>query len=82
MTRNELMEKIMAADFALTDTGLFLDTHPRDAKALEYYHMTAEKVKELTAIYEQTFGPITAQNVCRKNAWNWIDQPWPWETGE
>ena len=28
MTRDEALRKVQMYDFALTDTGLFLDTHP------------------------------------------------------
>lgn len=82
MTRAELLQQIEAADFALYDTILFLDTHPRDAKALAYYHKMAERVKELTGIYERAFGPLSAQCVENEKSWTWIDQPWPWEMGE
>ena len=37
MTKDELMNKIHALSFALTETQLFLDTHPDCKQALEYY---------------------------------------------
>ena len=82
MTRNELLKQIQATDFALYDVVLFLDSHPTDAKALEYYHKIKTNLDELTRRFNETFGPLTADNVQSTTHWDWIKEPWPWETGE
>ena len=62
------------------DVKLFLNTHPLDRMALEYY----DKQKALRDKYMQEFvkkyGPISAYDVNVNNRWTWIDNPWPWET--
>ena len=35
MNKTELLKKLSAAEFALWDLHLYLDTHPCDTKALE-----------------------------------------------
>lgn len=37
LSRRELMEWINVVSFAVDDVKLFLDTHPCDAEALEYF---------------------------------------------
>ena len=82
MTRDALLKQIQATDFALYDAVLFLDSHPTDAKALAYFHKTKESLKELRDAYEKTFGPLTAEGVTNRTYWDWLNEPWPWETGE
>lgn len=79
MSRKELMRQIKEYDFAAYELMLFLDTHPKDTKALAMYHEVVKKAKLLRSEYETNYGPITANNVMSKESWTWIDSPWPWE---
>ncbi len=79
MNRKEMLRRLQAADFALKDAALFLDTHPEDEKALAYYHKTRAEVNEMTRRYEEVCGPLTAAGVQNKQYWDWIKEPWPWE---
>lgn len=82
MNRTELLRQIQATDFALYDVILFLDSHPSDQKALAYYHKTKANMDELVRQYTATFGPLSADSVKSTEYWDWIKEPWPWETGE
>ena len=82
MRRSELLRQIQAADFAAHDAALFLNTHPTDQKALEYYHKMMSQSKELTEQYTTMFGPLTRNAVKSTSHWDWINEPWPWERGE
>ena len=82
MTRAELLRRLQAADFAALDTALFLNTHPRDTKALACYHKLKNEAEELRAQYTALFGPLRAEDVTSKTHWDWIQEPWPWERGE
>lgn len=78
-SREQLMCIITEASFALDDVKLFLDTHPNDAEALEYYQMYREIRNEAMREYRDCYGPISAYDVETSNVWTWIDEPWPWE---
>ena len=43
MNRRELFEYINQVSFAVDDVKLFLDTHPENQKALEYFQKYKEK---------------------------------------
>jgi len=76
--RHSLLCCLMAADFALHETRLYLDTHPCDeaAKAaLKEYSAQAARLREE---YERSYGPVTAQSV---EAGCWVNDPWPWNYG-
>ncbi|ROR28375.1 spore coat protein JB [Mobilisporobacter senegalensis] len=80
--REKLLHYITAVSFAIDDCVLYLDTHPYDKEALEYYSVHKELRKKALKQYTENFGPLLNDNVdvsCGK--WTWIDQPWPWEGG-
>ncbi len=77
--RNKLMKKIYQYDFALYETILYLDTHPTNKKALNYYSKVRDEVAKLKNEYNTKYGPITASDNNDPNDWHWIDKPWPWE---
>jgi len=47
--RQELMNRINAASFAVDDVKLFLDTHPCDKDAMEYFEKYQEMRKYASA---------------------------------
>ena len=46
MNRRELFEYINQISFAVDDVKLFLDTHPGNQKALEYFQKYKEKISK------------------------------------
>ncbi len=83
MNKKELMNYIDCTTFATIDCGLYLDTHPDDKRALEYYKQQSSCRNEAVAEYSKRFGPLTIDsvNASDEDYWNWINQPWPWERG-
>jgi spore coat protein JB len=78
-SREQLMCIITESSFALDDVKLFLDTHPCDKEALEYYENYRQIRKAAMAEYRDCYGPISAYDVEPANEWTWINHPWPWE---
>lgn len=76
--RNAMLKQIMVADFAMHETALFLDTHPKNRQALEYYKKMRDRREELAEQYRREFGPLTYYEVTG-NTWDWTDKPWPWQ---
>lgn len=79
MTRDEAMKRVQMYDFAMEDTILFLDTHPTNQMALDFYNATRQSYMEAVADYEEQFGPLSAEDVNIENKWTWVNTPWPWE---
>ena len=78
--RQHLLKKLMAERFAAIDTSLFLDTHPKDKKALDAMKIYVANYRELRDEYEKKFGPLTSFSVTEnQNTWTWINDPWPWD---
>jgi spore coat protein JB len=77
--KDKLLKKIQEEDFSLYETALYLDTHPSDTSALEFYSKRRETTEKLKHEYQQKYGPLTIYGNEDCHHWNWINKPWPWE---
>jgi len=77
--REKLLKRLQVCDFVLNETALFLNTHPDDKAALEYYKKYMEMERESRAEYVKKYGPVSRTEYDGGPRWNWIDNPWPWE---
>lgn len=77
--REQLLLRVRRFDFALTDAVLYLDGHPHNASALAFYEKTKQQLQAATAEFEARYGQLTNRNVPAGTAWQWTDDPWPWE---
>ena len=71
---------ISMVDFAVVELTLFLDTHPADQKALEYFQHYNRVLNQLQREYANKFGPLnlsSADAYCGE--WKWAMMPMPWE---
>ena len=83
MNRRQLLNHINQVSFAVDDVKLYLDTHPCDTEALEYFRQMSRKRNEALKEYAAAYGPLTidtAEDSCAER-WNWINEPWPWQEG-
>ncbi len=81
LTCRQLMDLINQASFAVDEAVLYLDTHPDDPVALNYYHQAVQLRLNAMNTYHQSFGPLMADQVSSNRDWTWINGPWPWEGG-
>lgn len=78
--RRQLMNAVYQAGFALDDATLYLDTHPCDECAIEYYNAMKKAYKKAYNDYTAGYGPLNIRDVDVSNeTWNWVKTPWPWE---
>lgn len=76
-TREKMLNDIKCYEFAVIELALYLDTHPKDEKALCLHNKYCKELKELKDRYQKIYGPLTITYPCNK--WRWIEEPWPWE---
>ena len=76
-----MKQSIESLCFSILETELYLDTHPRDAKALQMLREYRRRKRDAIATYEAKFGRyiVTKSDVPATDRWSWIDSPWPWE---
>lgn len=79
MNEAQLYRRIQMLGFVLDDIGLFLDTHPSDFSAIEYYNKYNKLFREAKEEYERKYGPLSLSQPGEINSWDWVKGPWPWE---
>ena len=77
--KEALMRQIDQASFAMDDVLLYLDTHPTDQEALNYYHHAAGLRREAMEAWQTQYGPLLVDSVKNMDRWTWMTEKWPWE---
>ena len=75
---NTALCELMSLGFAVTELGLYLDTHREDKEALRLFTEYAALAKEGRKRYEAMYGPLR-QTAVTKDGFTWLDNPWPWD---
>lgn len=75
----KVCKDLAALSFAMDEVRLFLDTHPTDLCALQAYRQLRARRDMAVKEYEAAVGPVDFYHAGGKNAWNWVQGPWPWE---
>ena len=79
MSEQQLLLWLSQVSFAMYDATLYLDTHPTDSCALEYFQTMRNKRKAAMDIYARKFGPLLLDNSGDGCNWDWGAMPLPWE---
>ncbi len=77
--QQSLLRRLQIQGFALDDVKLFLDTHPDNQLALDYYNKYQAMRDQTYKEYTDTYGPMSAERANVTDRWTWVDTPWPWE---
>ena len=81
--RNDLLKKIQQLNFAMIDTGLYLNNQPDCKEALALYDRIRMAYLCAKKEYEDQYGPLTYDGVNTKHdGWSWLHGPWPWNGEE
>lgn len=81
-TRQQMLNWIDMVSFTLYDVALYLDTHPEDREAMEYYDHFLRLRKEALCEYSAAYTPLTLDEVHgSEDYWKWVKDKWPWERG-
>ena len=74
--RKDLLMQIGHASFAVDDVKLYLDTHPRDQEALDFFYEYNKKRNQLLKEYAKYYGPLTLDTAnTPMDCWKWINEP-------
>ncbi|MFI3201227.1 MAG: spore coat protein CotJB [Eubacteriales bacterium] len=80
--QEQLLHSINIASFAVVDLTEYLDTHPTDQKAIEYFNYYCKMRCDLIAEYSKKYQPLTIDNAYDStNTWRWGVESNPWEGG-
>lgn len=77
--KKKLLHYIDVVSFAVDDAKLFLDTHPDDKEALEFFDSYNKARNRAMSEYGAYFGPLTIREAGNDQEFLWATQAWPWE---
>ena len=79
MSEEQLLRKrYYAAQFAVWELQLFLDTHPNNKEAARRLEEHQGRAAQLKREFEEKYGPIGEMGP-NTSRWAWVSDPWPWE---
>lgn len=76
-----MLKDIGIINFVMVELGLYLDTHPHDQEAMEYYQHYRRMYNRMVADFSERFYPLSMCNANDTTQWNWSLAPMPWEGG-
>lgn len=80
--QENMLHDISVVDFVTVEMAEYLDTHPMDREAMEYFNHYMRMKNQMMHDYAVKFGPLSLSvaDTCGKE-WKWALQPMPWEGG-
>jgi len=78
--RERMLKRVQMLNFVLVELNLYLDTHPQDKMALEYFVQYQYLLNEAVNSYESVYGPLRAEDFVGEKNFDWVKGPWPWES--
>ena len=79
MNKRKMLFQVQALDFAIIEAAMYLDAHPEDKKAMEYYQKMLKERNAAVEEYQNAYGPLTIFANKDDARWQWVKGPWPWE---
>lgn len=75
-----LLQQINILDFTLTEILEFMDTHPNNQMALDYYCHYNQLKKNACSEFARKYYPLTKDEIQQsKTRYSWEDAPLPWD---
>lgn len=73
------LHQLQTLNFAITELGLYLDTHASDEDAVVLFNQYVEQYADALQQYEKQFGSTTQMGAALTGKYEWLDNPWPWD---
>lgn len=77
--KEKLLMDIGIVDFTMVELELYLDTHPYDKKALEYFGHYRKIKAGLMKEFSLKYYPLTKEEANCEQEWTYGNAPLPWE---
>ncbi|HKM03647.1 MAG TPA: spore coat protein CotJB [Lachnospiraceae bacterium] len=78
--QQEMIHEISIVDFVLVEMTLYLDTHPMESEAIDYFNHYCKIKNKLLKEFAAKFYPLTLSTAdVYSKEWKWALAPLPWE---
>lgn len=79
--QTRMLKDISIISFTLVELTLYLDTHPYDKQAMEYFNHYSMLEKQMKQDFSAKYYPLNATCSQDTKEWTWALAPMPWEGG-
>jgi len=76
------LHELQTMNFAITELGLYLDTHSDDAEAISLFNRYVEQYADAMQQFERQYGSLTQMGAALNGSYDWQKDPWPWDYTE
>lgn len=73
------LHRLQAMNFAVSELGLYLDTHADDQDATDLFNQYVEQYADALRQYEKERGSTTQMGAALTGRYEWLEGPWPWD---
>lgn len=77
--KEQMLRDINVVDFTVIELALYLNTHPYDSNALEYFNHYNRIRTQLKKEFSRTYYPLKMDFAECSQEWKWGEAPLPWE---
>lgn len=77
--KEQMLKDIGILDFVLVELTLYLDTHPCDRNAQEYFNHYSKIKMKMEKEFSQMYFPLRKDLAESGKEWRWGTAPAPWE---
>ena len=77
--KDQMLWDIGIVSFVVTELVLYLDTHPRDEKAIQYFNHYNSMRQQMLKDFAIRFYPLTLDSAEACDQFAWGMAPLPWE---
>ncbi len=78
-SKEQMLRDIGVLDFTLVELALYLDTHPTDRNAMEYFNYYNRIKTQMEREFSRTYYPLKLDLAESNQEWRWGAAPLPWE---
>lgn len=79
----KLLKEISMVDFVIVEMTEYLDTHPYDTQAIEYFNFYSRMKNQMLKEFAEKYWPLTLSTAENTGSeWAWGLQNPPWEGGK
>lgn len=77
--KEQMLRDIGILSFTVVDLALYLDTHPHDRNAMEYFNHYNRIMTQMEKEFSRTYYPLNLSHADSNQEWRWGAAPLPWE---
>lgn len=77
--KEQMLRDIGILSFTVVELSLYLDTHPNDRNAMEYFNHYNRIKTQMEKEFSKTYYPLSLDCAESNQEWRWGAAPLPWE---